>query len=495
MKGYKFKKNEKIIEIIKRFKDLFKRRTYNIEDKIYVTILETIGEFINCLGELKEIDINNLKELNELYNNIVKSYKEVYPYDIDSEIKAIDNKIESQYKIQPRLDNKIVYPIYLYRDIEFLINCVKEIIGVLDKHYEFSQYEVTDTAIHVTTTENVTKPSYFERLRHRIKIFFGINKDGIVHKSYSRTFNKEEFKGKYLIKEDDINLQSIPKEKIHEYIDGENGRFNKIYSLFCGLSNPREVILENNDKYYYFSDDEDRFIIADKTNTEAERYKNTDTIIYDDDNRYYRIASDNTTIVYEEYNEKEYLDSSGFFIRLPKNSKAGREYVKYKAIQNGTSIEYYFEDERNGMCNINIQYAMKNAIENINMAYESKKALMSEDTPKKIILFNNIHKYELEKDEIGTYKVKHYKYCSEKNEWRETFSLFNKSYQYNQIFGKFGNLLDNIDLGIINLNLIQNGIKEVIPNKVLEIYAKTHPEIAMMIKNYGRVKEINEKEK
>ena len=296
--------------------------------------------------------------------------------------------------------------------------------------------------------------------------------------------NYKEFKKQYLLKdnESEIKLQHIPNEEIKDYIDGKKGAFNKINNMLYGLSNPREVILANNDNYYYFENDEDAYIIADKTNTDKPSYKNTDTIICSDEGQYFRIASDDTTIVYEEYKAKTYTDKYNLFIRQPLNSNAGRKYIKHKIQENGKTTEYYIEEERNGMCNINIHENSR--IENINILYESINDIIIGKKPKRIILSNVLLKAEFEKEYSNKYKGKCYMYLLGKKEWDEQMNL-DRRYKYNQIMDEYGYIVKDIDSSIIDTNTIKDGIKNVIPDGIMDIYSKIHPEVALEIKKHG----------
>lgn len=498
-----FENNKRLFLLIQKYKELLKDRDIFIENQIYVKILDIIGEIIECLKSIKEIDINRLEQLINFYNGILEKYYTIYPKDINAELDNLNNSFKN---LSGKENINLIYgennnsrisveTIELSNDIDLLIKYINDIIRIIEKYYKLNQYEVIKedspesrnpvvTAQLVTSTD-IDKPSFFSRLIYRIKSFLGLNGVDIVGDSpYIEINNEKEFSEKKLLKNSDIKLQHIPNEEIQDYIDGKNEKFDKIDSLFYGLSNPRELILENNDNYYYVEDDDEAYIIADKTNTEPNRYKNTDTIICSDDNQYFRIVSDNTTIVYEEYKAESYLNNSGLFIRNPINSKNGREYIKYKKRENGPTSEYRFEEERNGMCNINI-HCDKNATENINMLYDSKSDIVNGIRPKKIILNNVLHKYECERNKRNKYKVKHYMRSMGTNEWFE-ISSYIKSYKYNQVMDELGAIVESVDLNMVNLDIIQNGIKAAIPDKILQIYSKIHPEVSMMIKDYGK---------
>ena len=449
-----------------------------------------------------------MEQLINFYNRILEKYYTIYPKDINAELDNLNNSFKN---LSGKENINLIYgknndsrisaeTIELSNDIDLLIKYINDIIRIVDKYYKFNQYEDTqedglESKTPIATTEIVTnidadKSSFFSRLIYKIKSFLGINGVDIVGDSpYIEINNEKEFREKKLLKNSDIKLQHIPNEEIQDYIDGKNEKFDKIDSLFYGLSKPRELILENNDNYYYVEDDDEAYIIADKTNTEPNRYKNTDTIICSDDNQYFRIVSDNTTIVYEEYKAESYLNNSGLFIRNPINSKNEREYIKCKKRENGPTTEYRFEEERDGMCNINI-HCDKNARENVYMLYDSKSDIVNGIRPKRIILNNVLHRYECERNRRNKYKVKHYMRSIGTNEWFE-ISSYIKSYKYNQIFDEFGAIVESIDMNMVNLDIIQNGIKVAIPEKILQIYSKIHPEVSMMIKDYGKEQKEN----
>lgn len=497
-----FDNNKRLFLLIQKYKELLKNKDVYIENKIYVKILETIGEIIESLKNIEEIDINRLGQLINFYNGVLEKYHTIYPKDINAELDNLNNSFKDLFIKEPINlkfgDNNNsrtgVETIELSNDIDLLIKYINDIIIIVEKYYKLNQYEVIpedrrELRAQVAVVDTV-KPSFFSRLIYKIKNFLRLNGTDIVGDSpYIEINSEKKFREKYLIKNSEIKLQQIPNEEIQDYIDGKNEKFDKIDILFYGLSKPRELILENNDNYYYVEDDDEAYIIADKTNTEPNRFKNTDTIICSDDNQYFRIVSDNTTIVYEEYKAESYLDNCGLFIRSPLNSKVGREYIKYKERDNGSTTEYYFEEERNGMCNINI-HCDKNATENINMLYDSKSDLVLGMKPKKVTLNNILDKYEFERNKRNKYNAKHYMYYIGKDEWNE-LSRHSKSYKYNQILNEFGSVVENIDLDIVNLDMIKNGIRAAIPDKILQIYTKIHPEVTTMIIDYG--KELEEK--
>lgn len=507
-----FEKNKSLALLIKKYKELLKDRNIFIEDQIYVEILNIIGEIIEELKYINEIDINRLEPLKELYKNIVERYNSLFQKDINSELDNLNNLM--QYQNPPKsikldigksinIKRTSNEAIKLSNDIDILLNYVNEIIKIVDKYYKLSELIEEKEPNELTTeiapiSRNVNKQSFISKFFNKIKKIFGIKKDNVVAESpYIEVNKNDKFKEQYLIKDSNINLQHIPNEEIIDYIDGKKGAFNKINELFYGLSKPREVILENNDNYYYLEKDDIAYIIADKTNTEPNRYKNTDTIICSDNNQYFRIVSDNTTIVYEEYKAKSYLDNCGLFIRFPLNSKVGREYIKYKERDNGPITEYSFEEERNGMCNINI-HCNKYSTENINMVYDSKSDFISGKKPKKVAMNNILEKYEFERIRRNRYIWKKYIYLINEQEWKEIQRdmcgyKYNgmSGYKYDHILKDFGYLtgsidLDSVKLDIVNLDIIQNGIKATIPDKILQIYSKVHPEIATMILDYGK---------
>ena len=54
---------------------------------------------------------------------------------------------------------------------------------------------------------------------------------------------------------------------------------------------------------------------------------------------------------------------------------------------------------------------------------------------------------------------------------------------------ELGAIVESVDLNMVNLDIIQNGIKAAIPDRILQIYSKIHPEVSMMIKDYGKEQE------
>lgn len=497
--------NKRIFILIQKYKELLKKKDVFIENQIYVKILDTIGEIIECLKRIKEIDIKRLEQLINFYNGVLEKYYTIYPKDINAELDNLNNSFKDLSVKEPislSLENNnnsrtSAETVELSNDIDLLIKYINDIIKIVEKYYNLNQYEVIQedsqkiSAPPATMADLITmfdNPSFFSRLIYKIKNFLGLNRTDIVADSpYIEINSEKELREKHLLKNSEIKFQHISNEEIQDYIDGKNEKFDKIDILFYGLSKPRELILENNDNYYYVEDDDEAYIIADKTNTEPNRFKNTDTIICSDDNQYFRIVSNNTTIVYEEYKAESYLNSSGLFIRNPINSKDGREYIKCKKRENGPTTEYSFEEEINGMCNINIHCDI-NATENINMLYDSKSDMVNGIRPKKIILNNILHMYECERNKRNKYKVKHYMRAIGTDEWFEISSHI-KSYKYNQILDEFGAIVESIDLGMVNLDIIKNGIRAAIPDKILQIYSKIHPEVSMMIKDYGKEQE------
>lgn len=499
----KYEKNEKFFLLIQKYKELLKNKDVFIDNEIYDKILEIIGQIIEGLKNIKEIDIKRLEQLINFYKEILERYHTLYPKDINSELDNLNNSMKNQIIKEPitlslknNINDKRISDetIELSNDIDVLIKYINDLIILLDKYYIFSQYEVVEDkkqgVENAVTIAETIKPSFFSRLIDKIKRLLGIKREDIVGDSpYIEVSSQKDFREKYLANNSEINLQHIPNEEIQDYIDGKNEKFNEIDSSFYGLSKAREVILENNDNYYFFEDDDEAYIIADKINTEPNRYKNTDTIICSNDKQYFRIVSDNTTIVYEEYKAKTDTDNYNLFIRQPLNSKVGRQYIKYKTQEDGSIIEYCIEEESNGMCSINIQN--KSAREKLCMQYESKNDTILGKKPKRIVIENALVKLEFEKDIRNKYEGKYYRYLLGKSEWDEPINLDEK-YKFIETFEKFGYIIKDVDPSIINIDIISDGIKAVIPNRVLKIYEKIHPEIIITIENHG--KEIEEKD-
>lgn len=445
--------------LIQKYKELLGNKDVFIESEIYVKILDTIGEIIECLKSIKEIDINRLEQLIDFYNGILEKYYTIYPKDINAELDNLNNSFKDLSVKEPislswennNNSRTRAEAVELSNYIDLLIKYINDIIEIVDKYYKLNQYEVIQedsrriSAHPATKAELVTsndKPSFFSRLIYRIKSFLGLNGVDIVGDSpYIEINSEKEFREKYLLKNSEIKLQHIPNEE---------------------------------------------YIIADKTNTEPNRFKNTDTIICSDDSQYFRIVSDNTTIVYEEYKAESYLDNCGLFIRSPLNSKVGREYIKYKERDNGFITEYSIEEERNGMCSIIIQN--KNSRERLYMQYESKNDTILGKEPKRIVIENALVKLEFEKDNRNKYEGKYYKYLLGKSEWDEPINLDEK-YKFIETFEKFGYIIRDVDPSIINIDIVREGIKATIPDKILQIYSKVHPEIATMILDYGKEQE------
>ena len=78
-----------------------------------------------------------------------------------------------------------------------------------------------------------------------------------------------------------------------------------------------------------------------------------------------------------------------------------------------------------------------------------------------------------------------------KREWNEPMNLDTKE-KFISIFEKYGYIIKDIDPSIINIDIVSDGIKAVIPDRILEIYSKMHPEIVIAIEDHG--KEIEEKD-
>ena len=141
------------------------------------------------------------------------------------------------------------------------------------------------------------------------------------------------------------------------------------------------------------------------------------------------------------------------------------------------------------MCSINIQN--KGEFERLYMQYESKDDVISGKKPKRIVIDNTLAKIEFEKENRNKYIGKSYIYLFGKSEWDEPINL-DKKYKFIETFEKYGYIIEDIDPSIINIDIISDGIKAVIPDRILEIYRKIHPEIATTMGIYG--KEIEEKD-
>ena len=497
-----FNNNQTLKELFLKYNELISNRSVFIENKKYVEILNIIGEIIEELKKTKEIDINKLEPVINFYNEIIKEYNTLFPKDMNSQLDVLNNSMKYQLTtelifsdmndtLNNRKSNDVIK---LSNDIDKLISWVNGIMAIIEKHNKLSvkevekEYNNENTEI-CTIKKEVKKQNIFFVIFNKIKEILGIKKDKIVADSpYIEINRSKEFREQYMLQESEIKLQHIPNEEIEDYIDGKKGAFNKIDGVFYGLSNPREVILANNDNYYYYENDDDAYIIADKTNTDKPSYKNTDTIICSDEGQYFRIASDDTTIVYEEYKAKTYTDKYNLFIRQPLNSKVGRKYIKHKIQEHGLTTEYYYEEERNGMCSVNIH--KKSEIKNIYMLYKSKDDIITGKKPKRIMINNVLIKTEFEQEYRNRYKGKYYMYILGEGEWGEPMKL-DRRYKYNQIMEKYGYIVKDLDSSIVDTDTIRDGIKNVIPEMIMEIYSRIHPEIALEIKNHG---EINENE-
>lgn len=89
-----FENNKRLFLLIQKYKELLKDRDVFIENQIYVKILDIIGEIIECLKSIKEIDINRLEQLINFYNGILEKYYTIYPKDINAELDNLNNSFK-----------------------------------------------------------------------------------------------------------------------------------------------------------------------------------------------------------------------------------------------------------------------------------------------------------------------------------------------------------------------------------------------------------------
>ena len=306
---------------------------------------------------------------------------------------------------------------------------------------------------------------------------------------------RKGFLNKLEVQKNEANLQAITKEEFEEQINSRKTAYSKA-SKPDGKSELKSVKLKDYHKFYQFDDS----IIADKTNGK----NNTDTIICCGDSKFYRIAFDERSIEYEEYekyNDPD-LDFRHCFIREPLMDKYGVEYLKYKTQGFGKVTEYSFEEERKDgneserKCNIEVHCTKidndklpdKEKIEEkAYIQYDSKRALLSGEMPIKIIAQNNSTKLEDEWFYDDKYKDRCFEYNKEEDEWDEVPTMF-YSYKFEDVIYGSEGMVKNIDPRIVNVNIIQGGIKSIIPDRVLEILKKIHPEVVIKLENRKKVK-------
>lgn len=205
-----FDNNKCFFLLIQKYKELLKNRDVFIENQIYVKILDTIGEIIECLKNIKEIDIKRLEQLINFYNRILEKYYTIYPKDINAELDNLNNSFKN---LSGKENINLIYgennnsrisveTIELSNDIDLLIKYINDIIRIIEKYYKLNQYEVIKedspesrnpvvTAQLVTSTD-IDKPSFFSRLIYRIKSFLGLNGVDIVGDSPYVEINSEK---------------------------------------------------------------------------------------------------------------------------------------------------------------------------------------------------------------------------------------------------------------------------------------------------------------
>ncbi len=307
---------------------------------------------------------------------------------------------------------------------------------------------------------------------------------------------KKEFSKKLNVQNYEMNLQPMTQKEFEEQINLGKTAYSKA-SKPNGKVELKIVKFKDYHDFYQFDDS----IIADKTNGK----NNTDTIICCGDSKFYRIASDDRSIVYEEYekyNDTD-LDFRHFFIREPLSDKYGGEYLKYKTQGFGKLTEYSFEEERKGdneserKCNIEV-HCTKNdndklpdkekINERVYIQYNSKKNLILGKMPIIMIAQNGSTK-----EEFNIYGKKYakseYKYNKDKEEW-ESNDTWIRSFSFEEAKNICRLTAKNIDSRIVNINIIQGGIKYTIPDRVLEILKKIHPEVVIKL---GDRKNVNSK--
>lgn len=317
-------------------------------------------------------------------------------------------------------------------------------------------------------------PKYAERLKNERK--------AIENK-------KNEFLNNLNVQNCEMDLQPITKEKFEEQINSRKSAYSKA-SKSDDKPEIKSIKFKDYQDFYNFNDS----IIADKTNEK----NNTDTIICCGDSKFYRIASDDRSIVYEEYENynDSNLDFRHCFIRSPQSDKDGGEYLKYKTQGFGKIIEYSFEEERKSKkervrkCNIEVYCKKKDndnlpdkekINERVYMQYYSKKDLISGELPIKMIAQNNSTKEEFSK--YGNrYIESKFKYNKNEEAW-ESVDTWVRQYKIADAKNICRLTAKNLDPRIVNMNIIEGGIKSIIPDEVWEMYKRIHPEVVIKIKS------------
>ena len=331
------------------------------------------------------------------------------------------------------------------------------------------------------------------------------NRDNIVKKTID---SAKEYRNKQKIRiiKRKIKLNTVPREKVLDFIDWRGRIFDIFHNTF-GFSNPRELFEELKGNYYHFKDytgektegsDYDEYIIADKVNTDSNGNKNTDTIICVDEARYYRIKSDNTSIEYESYDERKLGCTKCLLIRKTINEKEKIEFINYKILSNRSNGEYIYEQEENGRCSITIQGRFPFA-DQIQMIYESKEGIMLGKQPISVTVINHLNRTDFEKDKKdrkGRYIKKTSIRPLKEDEFEEKRRFIGEPYSYGEwgeerkSIGRYSYAqmvrscvkeVELIDLDMVDPEIIKNGIKANIPDRVLEVYYNIHPEMAMKI--------------
>ena len=87
------------------------------------------------------------------------------------------------------------------------------------------------------------------------------------------------------------------------------------------------------------------------------------------------------------------------------------------------------------------------------------------------------------------YEKSEYKYNKDKEEW-ESNDTWIRSFSFEEAKNICRLTAKNIDPRIVNINIIQGGIKYTIQDRVLEIFNKIHPEV---VNRFGDRKIVNSK--
>lgn len=491
-------------------------------NEVIVNISEGHNNFIKCTSRLDKITIKDNKTNNEetkdiwhvifertdRKNNVKKL--EMY-YDSKEDyimkkgprmVKAFEGKKEEEYRSKFEyvlLDNG------KYKGIGFENNGneIKPISYQFTYNLEYVQ-KACEEEIRCLEAQNISRigikrginrflpedilniyakiqPKYAERLKEEKKAIES---------------RKKDFLRKLNVKNTEINLQPMTKEEFEEKINSGKTAYSKA-SKTDGKVELKSVKFNDYHEFYQFDDS----IIADKTNGK----NNTDTIICCGDSKFYRIESDERSLVYEEYEKynDSNLDFRHCFIREPLEDKDGGEYLKYKTQGFGKLTEYSFEEERKGdneserKCNVEVHCTKINndklpdkekINEKVYIQFGSKKDLILGFNPIRMTAQNGSTKEEFNIS-WKKYEKSEYKYNKDKEEW-EYNDTWIRSFSFEEAKNICRLTAKNIDSRIVSINIIQGGIKSAVPDRVLEVYKKIHPEV---VNRFGDRKIVNSK--